>query len=147
MKRFVLAEVVLFAAVALAMLLQGCYYVTEPTSIYDNADIPNVGSQPFNILFFVARTIDYKSDPRGEWQSPGKTYATRSGDCEDYATLVLYMVQRDTDSEAMLAISQDHAWVVIDGHHWETIGCYEMEVHPPVRMYLDWDHVRNLIDE
>ena len=56
-------------------------------------------------------------------QPPEQTYWTRTGDCADIPVLALYLIHRDVGIDGTMAIGyhQDipHAWVYVDGHHWE----------------------------
>ena len=116
-----------------AIVVSGCYFVPEDREWSE--DVPNVGSVPFNILFFVARHVSYIEDHEEYWQSPGETYALGTGDCEDYAILAMFMINRDTDSEALMATDATHAWLIVDGEHWEPISATLVPPRSFVRLY------------
>lgn len=132
--------------VAFVVALVGCYW-TLPDEDWSHVEVPYVGDNVFSVMFFVARSIEYEVDSKDEWQSPQQTWGRRKGDCEDFATLAMYLLERDVvDVEVNMALSHDHAWLVVDDQHWETLGCYVMAEPPPVRLRLSWEQVRRMID-
>ena len=121
-----LALVFIILAVAVCILvlaLGGCANYFDPLWSFD--EIPDLGIQTVqDAMWWVADEIYYVSDsihyPADEyWQSPAQTYVWRSGDCEDYAILALYLIHRDMGIDGMMWCSSDHGWVYVDGHEWE----------------------------
>ena len=68
------------------------------------------------------------------WQAPRTTLEMLSGDCEDRAILVMWMIHLQTGLSPRLAIgtgrgsNPDHAWVEFNGYHYD----------PSVRRDPDW---------
>jgi len=117
-----LAFIVLAVGVCIIVfVLDGCKI--EP--IWEFDEIPDLGIQTVqDAMGWVAYEIRYVSDdihyPADEyWQSPAQTYVWRSGDCEDYAILALYLIHRDVGIDGMMWCSTNHGWVYADGHEWE----------------------------
>ena len=60
---------------------------------------------------------DYRKD---EWQTPQKTLEKKSGDCEDIALLLLYLLQQNGyDAEVVFGLTHGkskrfHAWVELN---------------------------------
>lgn len=113
----------------LVVLFVGLVAACTPVFNYDTEMVPDLGVQtPQDALQWVAQNITYVSDQSvhqtiDEWQLPHQTYIWRTGDCEDFSVLVAYLVDRDTTSEVRVMMggngSSAHAWVVIDGVHYE----------------------------
>lgn len=107
------------------LILSGC--TIEP--IWEFGEIPDLGIQTIqDAMWWVSQNIIGMSDsihyPVDEyWQSPTQTYIWRTGDCEDYCILVLYLIHRDIGIDGEMACGErkgiDHAWVYVDGHYWE----------------------------
>lgn len=97
--------------------------------IYEFDEIPDLGLQTIeDVIQWVYWEIDWVSDnihyPADEyWQSPAQTYIWRTGDCEDFAILALYLIHRDVGIDGRLILgyfySSGHAWLYADGHFWE----------------------------
>jgi hypothetical protein len=84
------------------------------------------------VLSWVARWVRYAPDTAGYgeieyWATPEETYWSRSGDCEDYAILTLYLLERDVGVSGWLILGLDgehpdemgHAWIELDGVAYE----------------------------
>ena len=133
----VLACVVILAAVCILLLtLDRC--VIDP--IYEFDEIPDLGIQTIqDAMTWVACNIDWVDDaihyPADEyWQSPAQTYVWRSGDCEDYCILAMYLVYRDVGIKGRLCMGYawggGHAWVYVDGHYWEPQTAWIIDDNP-----------------
>ena len=146
-----LALVILAIAVCIIVFaLDGCKI--DPIWTFD--EIPDLGIQTVqDAMSWVATEIRYVSDeihyPANEyWQSPAQTYIWRSGDCEDYCILALYLVYRDVGIKGKMCTGMCyggmHAWLWVDGHYWEPHwGCMvdgNSEFTSPAVM-LDYDEV------
>lgn len=120
-------------------------------------EIPDLGIQTIqDAMNWVAWNINWVSDaihyPADEyWQSPAQTYVWRSGDCEDYCILVLYLIHRDVEIDGKMCVdfgyvlgSGGHAWVYVDGHYWEPQIAYMADGNPdyinPAAM-IDYDEL------
>jgi len=122
--------------------------------IYDFDEIPNLGIQTIqDAMNWVSWEINWVSDdihyPADEyWQSPAQTYVWRSGDCEDFCILVMYLIHRDVGIDGKMCVGMCygglHAWVWVDGHYWEPqwgrIVDDNLEFTNPAVM-LDYDEV------
>lgn len=111
--------------------------------------IPDLGLTSVDeVLRWTANNVYYQHDqvmhyPRTEyWQSPYQTYIWRTGDCEDFAILAMYLLKRDAGVTPRMAISTDHAWVEIDGLWYEpqhgtriSTGQYDL------RKYISYEEV------
>ena len=130
--RFLALAFILFAigVCIIVFALDGCKI--EP--IWDFDEIPNLGIQTVqDAMDWVSKEIKYVPDsihyPADEyWQSPAQTYVWRSGDCEDYCILVLYLIHRDVGIDGKMCVGivhgGGHGWVYVDGHFWEPLwGC------------------------
>jgi len=123
-----IAFIVLAVAVCIIVFaLDGCANYYDPLRVFD--EIPDLGIQTVqDAMDWVADEIWYVSDeihyPQLEyWQSPLQTYVWRTGDCEDYAILALYLIHRDVGIDGELARGSydgiGHGWVLVAGHQWE----------------------------
>ena len=143
--------IVIAIAVCLAVTLSnGCKI--EP--IWEFDEIPDLGIQTIQDAMvwvwwninYVSAAIHYPSDEY--WQSPAQTYVWRSGDCEDYCILVMYLIYRDIGIKGKMCVGYVygglHGWVYVDGHFWEPqLGCMvdnNPEYTRPAVM-LDYDEV------
>ena len=118
------AIVIAVIVCVLVLVLGGC----KPP-IWDFDEIPDLGIQTIqDAMWWVSQNIIGVSDdihyPRDEyWQSPAQTYIWRTGDCEDYSILVLYLIHRDVGIDGQMCTGVVygglHAWVYVDGHYWE----------------------------
>lgn len=64
---------------------------------YPNVQIAGMTS-PEAIQNWLSQNIQYKTDQSVHgvdeyWQTPSETYALRSGDCEDWAILMMYLIR------------------------------------------------------
>ena len=128
----------LIVASSVFMALTDCKI--DPLWEFD--EIPDLGRHTTqDVMWWVATEIRYVDDsihyPQADeyWQSPAQTYVWRTGDCEDYAILALYLVHRDVGIDGGMAAGHvegvNHAWVFVDGHFWEP---QTGEMDPPYTM-------------
>lgn len=134
MKKFLL----LFLIVGI-IFLTSCKY--EP--IYEFDEIPDLGIETVaDAMIWVATEIIYISDkihyPADEyWQSPAQTYIWRTGDCEDYVILALYLIHRDVGIDGKMCVNAEyilggtaHSWVYVDNHYWDPQLAYMADEDP-----------------
>lgn len=117
-------------AALLLLTLSGCM---QPMN-YQTMMIPDLGLETTEeVIAWVAENISYVSDEAvhgkpDEWQLPHQTYTWRTGDCEDYALLALHLLaEAGIRATLELGTSQQgygHAWVCVDGDHWEATSGY-----------------------
>ena len=125
----ILGLVALFVAVVLVSCwLAGCQ---QPYQEYGK--IPTDFATVEEALWWVASYVERIPDPEtgwGEMQLPHETFALGTGDCEDFVLLALYVVHwmGYDDAEMRTGWPPDHlyghAWLWVDGHHWETFYAY-----------------------
>jgi len=132
------------AILAVAVLLLGCRRMGGP---WPEAEIPAIEYPEAGVegvMKWVSRNVHEVSDAelygvREHWATPEETYAAMAGDCEDFAILALFLVNRDLgiSGELVLGLSDSlfgdpHAWPRVDG----------IDYNPQVRTYpsLAWDH-------
>jgi len=125
----------IFLMIMVGLFMCGCKtpiesldeFVGEP--IYEFEMIPDLGLQTVSeVMVWVADYVQYQSDaihyPASEyWQSPAQTYVWRTGDCEDFSILAMYLIYRDVlKTPRMMAgtlFDDPHAWVEVDEQWWE----------------------------
>lgn len=60
------------------------------------------------------------------WQSPDQTYQWRSGDCEDFAILMLYLLRFELGEKGQMVVGtiqgSGHGWVRYQGVDYEPQG-------------------------
>src|SRR3989304_1902078 len=85
----------------------GCYW--QPPDdyfpVYD--EIPLLGfTSPIEIGWWNYWNIQYKTDSISPeyWQSPLQTYSWKTGDCEDFAILMMYFIYRELEGLPEMAI-------------------------------------------
>lgn len=84
------------------------------------------------IAIWVFENIEGVSDSFEEngldwWQSPKETYLRGAGDCEDIATLFMYLLKQELGIEAEMVIASEpieegfvvHAFTSVDGAWWD----------------------------
>ena len=84
-------------------------------------------SSPQDIGLWLYYNIDYVGDAIHDmneyWQSPDQTYQWRSGDCEDFAVLMMYMIRQELGGWPELGKGKyygtGHGWVVYEGRWFE----------------------------
>ena len=113
----------------LAVLLAGCVPWWDVSDQYDpQFDIPHIGaSSPLDIGVWLNTNIRYVGDDIHDeweyWQSPDQTYTWRTGDCEDFAILALYMIHTEPGGWPELGAGKydgtGHGWVVYEGRWYE----------------------------
>ncbi|MFA4971806.1 MAG: hypothetical protein WC683_04285 [bacterium] len=75
----------------------------------------------------IRRSKDIERQQRAEyWAPPDLTWLERSGDCEDIALLMMYLIRWETGEYPSLATGIDgdtpHAWVIFGGRWYEAQG-------------------------
>jgi len=90
--------------------------------------IPDLNLQTTQqVLSWVADNITYLAEPAGEnhQQNPGLTYALKTGDCEDFSILCLFLLHRDANITGRMIIGTKittglrHAWIDVDNSWYE----------------------------
>jgi len=95
----------------------------------NDIDVPNL-----KMALSYARNIKYLRDKENHdyWQTPEETYNLKTGDCEDFAIFLLYIVwtKLNIDDCYLVLINKDnkgcHAIVQIDGTYYEPQIGYEV---------------------
>jgi hypothetical protein len=130
----------------LVMLLSSC----TPPWICDDYDPrfsnipPSQETTVAGICGVVAQRVHYTSDGAAHhvdeyWQSPDQTWTLQSGDCEDYALLVMYLIHVDLGGWPQLACGGQqrfdgtwagHAWVEYNGREYEPQNGFDVTDNP-----------------
>jgi len=113
----------------LVLIIVGCSVFRRYEEAFDYVfDVPDLGLETVeDVCVWTADFLRYVDDDVHEvseyWQQPYQTYTWRSGDCEDFAILAMYLIYRDTGLIPGLVVgtgpSGQHGWVVVMGEHWE----------------------------
>jgi hypothetical protein len=93
---------------------------------------PPSAASPVAICDWMCANIDYHSDDIHDeleyWQSPDQTFVWRSGDCEDYTVLGMYLIRQEVGEWPRLALGRyvsdngehgGHAWIEYVGRWYE----------------------------
>lgn len=120
----------LLTVVTLVLLLAACapWYGVEDTYDPQFPEVLPIGaSSPQEIGVWLNLNIRYVGDAIHDeseyWQSPDQTYIWASGDCEDFALLMMYMIHTELGGWPELAAGKydgtGHGWVVYEGRWYE----------------------------
>lgn len=124
MKRTILIILICFSATGC-----GQWYVDR--YLHNNLSIPDLGiTSAIDALQWVYFNIDYVSEgDRDRWQTPEYTYTFRTGDCEDFAILWMYLVEKQAGiSGTYLVLVRSlfsptlHALGWLDGWYYDCTG-------------------------
>jgi hypothetical protein len=88
---------------------------------------PTGATSPQEIGVWLYQNIRYVGDAIHDeseyWQSPDQTYVWASGDCEDFALLMMYLIHTELGGWPELAIGKyydtGHGWVLYEGRQFE----------------------------
>jgi len=119
-----------FGLLVAAAILYGCW-----GNVLIEFDVPDLGIETIDdALYWVAHNITYISDDihdrREYWQDPFQTYTWRTGDCEDFSILLMYLMHRDVGLDPSLVVGWvpdrdgelvGHGWVRVGGEDYEAI--------------------------
>lgn len=136
----------LMILILVVLILASCDPFGGMAPVYDFPDIPYLGfTSVESVLQWAAFNIRYVPDtihyPDNEyWQSPIQTYIWRSGDCEDFAILSLYLIKTHLGIEGQMISGSvsgtGHAWISINGAWWEP-QIFQMVLNP--ENYVVWE--------
>lgn len=136
-------------------LLVSCYAPMQPE--YGDGtdlrwDIPELGfTNVYEVMEFVAQHVAYSSDREANgkddyWQSPGETYHSQIGDCEDYTILAMYLLHVELGVESHMVRGWNtkggHTWIEIYGTWWEP----QRGAAPGRDYFYKWPLYREQID-
>jgi hypothetical protein len=122
--------------------------LTEPEY---NLDVP-VFNDVDEIEVWIIENIEYKSDlevyGKNFWQYPSETFNFKTGDCEDRAILMLYIIhdQFGIDGEFVVYTSSFgyyHSVVRINGKEYLEVFYYDIYVKT-VKYENLWEKIRKL---
>ena len=114
----------------LAVLLAGCKIM--PPGFDPDYGIPPIGARTVQeIGLWLSTHITYTSDcsahrVAGYWQTPAETYQHRTGDCVDFALLMMYMIRHEPQLGGFPEFVEGyapcgyHAWVDYKGAQYES---------------------------
>lgn len=85
-------------------------------------------------IYWVRFYLSYKVDVVGDWQTPEESYLLETGDCEDYAILIMYLLIDKLNIESYLIVGQHritsggHALIYIPSTnlYYDPLTCYMM---------------------
>lgn len=101
------------------LTLLACYYVDE---------IIDVGKMTG---YDFKNNMSYKDDPNDYWQLPEESYKLKTGDCEDYAVLFMYLCKVKLNINcALVMVTSDggkHVVVKINNVYYDTIHNYSSD--------------------
>lgn len=112
----------------------GQWYVDR--YLHGNLSIPDLGiTSAADALQWVYFNITYVGEgDRDRWQTPEYTYTFRTGDCEDFVILWMYLVEEQAEiSGTYLVIVRNlfstelHALGWLDGWYYECVGGVRLE--------------------
>jgi len=100
--------------------------------------LPIGATCPEDIGAWLNVNIQYVSDDIHDtweyWQSPDQTYQWRSGDCEDFVLLAMYMIHTELGGWPELAggayYGTGHGWVLYEGRQYEAQGGRDVTADP-----------------
>ena len=132
------------AVVLVVLLLLSCRPWWNVSPEYDPrfAEIPVLGIvEPSDAGVWLVENItgvgDGIHDMAEYWQSPDQTYVWRTGDCEDFAILMMYFLHTELGGWPQLAIGtcgtgkrNGHAWVIYEGRWYEAQGGADVTDNP-----------------
>lgn len=130
------------AIVLLVVLLAGCSMFV-PDDYDPQFDIPaTCATTPAEVCVWVdARVAPVGDEIHGRmdyWQSPIQTITWRTGDCEDFAILVLYLIHRDLGGWPELVygrvLGNYHGWVRYNGREYESLNGVDVTSNSAYRM-------------
>jgi len=128
-------------ALVLLILLSGCAVEPAWDNFHYSVGIPVEAENIEDVLFWCISNLSYKSDKevygKSYWQTPEETYRLRTGDCEDFALLFMYLTEKNLGLETELIIvgynssSANHAVVGVGGQWYETTGGFRIIDYSP----------------
>lgn len=101
-----------------------------PNKSWWDTYMPGPSVYVFTVMRVVQSNVEYASDSWQYgaieyWATPEETWQSGLGDCEDYAILTLYLLERDFDIKGALVFGtnffsgEGHAWIRVDGQDYE----------------------------
>ena len=142
----------MMGTIFLLVLTVLCSCELAPISFAVYAEIPDLDLKTVSeVIQWTAKNIEYVSEKSGEsdWQNPGVTYWLQTGDCEDFATLAMYLIHRlGIDSRMVagtrLADGVKHCWLETTGDWWEPQSGhrsnYYAKTYKDIK-YYDYDYM------
>ena len=129
------------AVVLVVLLLLSCRPWWNVSPEYDPrfAEIPVLGIvEPSDAGVWLVKNVTYIGDEIHDtaeyWQSPDQTYTWRTGDCEDFAILMMYLVHVELGGWPALAVGGrpdgKHAWVIYEGWWYGAQGGADVTDNP-----------------
>jgi len=123
MKNAPMKRVFLALMTAGGLVLAGCALNAPDGYVYPGFPHPETFTSTLDVIGWVSQHIVYKTDWEAwgypdYWQTPSQTYTKRTGDCEDFALLAMYLMHTaGIDSHLVLidvrenGITSLHAYV------------------------------------
>lgn len=111
--------------VLLVLFLTGCgYQVYWGTFDFDTVD---------DVLEYVSDTIVYVPDEVDYWQGPAETLELKTGDCEDFCILFMWLLHSQLNLDAEMLIVRngnggEHAMARLDGVVYDVTSGRTVEI-------------------
>ena len=137
-------KIKLWIAIYFIYLFSGCYLETQLDPSY--SQIPKLGlSSIRDISQWIAARTTYKDDGEIQYvQSPLETYQLQTGDCEDYAVFMMYLIHQELGGEPFLITGMRldvcHAWVKYNGRYYEAQGGDDVTSNTKYVPEAEWDY-------
>lgn len=125
----------IFMMVVLILLLGSCYlYVYQE-------DFKTVD----DVLLWVSDTIEYVADDVDYWQNPTETLELKTGDCEDFCLLFMWLLHDRFNlvPELLIVVNGDseHAMVRFDGVVYDVTSGRTVELTTEVLAVIPYDEL------
>lgn len=125
---------ILLISVLIVLLLSGCDLAWMSRG-YENVvyhNIPPLGLTSIaEVMKWTTINIQYISDEGHYFQDPGSTYDLRTGDCEDFTGIAMYLLHTELGLNPYMKNGYvgvgGHAWVMVNGEWWEPNGGFRCE--------------------
>ena len=114
----------------ITVLFLGCSFRFEKAWDY-TFDIPDLGLETIeDVMLWTAKHVTFYDDSvihgvDEYWQTPYQTYIWKTGDCEDFVILAMYLIYRDTGIVPQMVTGFDetvlsmHAWIRANHVYWD----------------------------
>ena len=117
-------KAIILALFMAAVFTTGCkFYLPEVVPRF---------TTPEEVMEFVYENVEYANDSMDEWQTPKETMELGTGDCEDYAILMISILEEMDIESFMVVIKRNdvhnyHALVEVDGLYYEPTGNFTVD--------------------
>lgn len=148
-------------ALAMAIGMIGCYYDVNKKKIeigtmdnyfFDDSEIPILNSIK-EYSSFLNKNISFNESWGGYWKLPEETWKSKSGSCEDFIILFMYLVKTRLNIEpTMTAIQkigyQPYPLARIDDIYYEVVFASFYNINDPIfssGYSVAWEYAYNQV--